>query len=236
MATFEIDPPAEAPILKVEDADRLGFIRKVYSILSFQLLLTSIIVAYALYDEGFQIALLTNTWLIVFSFIGLITTLCTLLCVPRLSHKVPTNYCLLGAFTIFESILVATTCVQYDPMSVFLAAVMACAATLALTAYACTTKEDFSVAVGVMLVILVSGLFFIILMPFFIGTKPLQIVFSCLFVLVYGIYIIIDTQLIAGGGRYKLTTDDYILGSLYLYVDIIGLFLHILRLLGERRG
>lgn len=232
MAAFDIAPD---PLLKFEDNDRLGFIRKVYSILSSQLLLTTVIVSVAMSSDGFQTALLDNVWMIVVSFIGCISTMITMMCFPNLTHRVPTNYYLLGAFTVFESVLVAATCVQYEPFSVFIAALMACSATFMLTAYACTTKEDFSVAVGIMLVLLVSGLFFVVLMPFFYSSRPLEIIFSCLFVMIYGIYIIIDTQLILGGGRYKLTTDDYILGSLYLYIDIIRLFLDLLRLFGNKR-
>jgi FtsH-binding integral membrane protein len=54
-------------------------------------------------------------------------------------------------------------------------------------------------------------------------------------VIIFGIYIIIDTQLIMGSHKYGITMDDYILGALILYIDIIQLFIYILRLLSERR-
>ena len=50
-------------------------------------------------------------------------------------------------------------------------------------------------------------------------------------VILFGIYLVIDTALILQGGKYGLTIDDYILGALILYIDIINLFLFILRLL-----
>ena len=34
-----------------------------------------------------------------------------------------------------------------------------------------------------------------------------------------------------GGTKHELSLDDYIIGALMLYIDIIGLFLELLRLL-----
>ena len=53
--------------------------------------------------------------------------------------------------------------------------------------------------------------------------------------LIYCVYILIDTQLILGGKNKELTLDNYVMGAMILYVDIIGLFLKILQLLGEKK-
>jgi FtsH-binding integral membrane protein len=45
-----------------------------------------------------------------------------------------------------------------------------------------------------------------------------------LFIVIYSIYIVIDVQLLVSGQRYGLTYDDHIVGSLYLYLDIVNLF------------
>lgn len=50
----------------------------------------------------------------------------------------------------------------------------------------------------------------------------------------YAFYLIVDTQLIMGGRRNELTLDNYILGAMLLYIDIIQLFLNLLRILGDR--
>jgi FtsH-binding integral membrane protein len=52
--------------------------------------------------------------------------------------------------------------------------------------------------------------------------------------IIFGIYLVIDTQLIVGGGRYELSLDDYVAGALLLYIDIIQIFLYILSLLGGK--
>jgi FtsH-binding integral membrane protein len=55
------------------------------------------------------------------------------------------------------------------------------------------------------------------------------------FAAIYMIYILVDTQLIIGGKNKRLSLDNYIMGTIILYTDIIGLFLKILDLLGEKK-
>jgi protein lifeguard len=59
-------------------------------------------------------------------------------------------------------------------------------------------------------------------------------VIAVAFSALYAFYLIVDTQLIMGGRRNELTLDNYILGAMLLYIDIIQLFLNLLRILGER--
>ena len=47
-------------------------------------------------------------------------------------------------------------------------------------------------------------------------------------VFLFGVYLIFDTQLVMGGKRYELCIDDYIVGALILYLDIIMIFLYLL--------
>ena len=56
---------------------------------------------------------------------------------------------------------------------------------------------------------------------------------SALLVIFYGLFLIYDTQMIAGGRKYELSLDDYIIGALILYIDIIMIFLELLKLFGN---
>ncbi len=53
-------------------------------------------------------------------------------------------------------------------------------------------------------------------------------------VLIFSFYLIFDTQLIMGGKRYEIEIDDYILGAIILYTDIITIFLYLLRIFGGK--
>jgi FtsH-binding integral membrane protein len=57
--------------------------------------------------------------------------------------------------------------------------------------------------------------------------------YCCFGVILFGIYLVIDTQMIIGGRRFEISTDDYVLAALVLYIDIIQLFLYILRMLSR---
>lgn len=64
--------------------------------------------------------------------------------------------------------------------------------------------------------------------------QTLNVVYCVCWAVLYGLYLIYDTQLIAGNKRFALSLDDYIIGALIIYIDIIGMFLKLLQLLGRR--
>lgn len=53
-------------------------------------------------------------------------------------------------------------------------------------------------------------------------------------VIIYGLFLLIDTQLIIGGGRHELSIDDYVIGAMFLYIDIVMIFLELLKIFGGR--
>lgn len=59
-----------------------------------------------------------------------------------------------------------------------------------------------------------------------------QLIYACLGALLFSIYLIYDTQLILGKGQYSYSLDDAYLAAIQLYLDIINLFLNILRIVG----
>jgi len=59
-----------------------------------------------------------------------------------------------------------------------------------------------------------------------------QLIYSCLGALLFGIYLIYDTQLVMGTHQYSYSLDDAYLAAIQLYIDIIQLFLNILRIVG----
>ncbi len=59
---------------------------------------------------------------------------------------------------------------------------------------------------------------------------------AALFAVIYSVYLLIDTQMVLGGRHKQLQLDDYILGATIIYVDIISLFLKLLRLFGKKKN
>ena len=79
------------------------------------------------------------------------------------------------------------------------------------------------------------ALFLILVNIFFVRCAGLGLFISIAFAMIYSFYLIIDTQLIMGGRNKEFRSDQYIMGAVMLYTDIVQLFLSLLRLIGEQR-
>jgi FtsH-binding integral membrane protein len=176
-----------------------------------------------------------NTWLMVLCLVVNITVFYALIYVRSVARKVPTNFLLLLVFTLTEAYMVSAITSQYDPSSVFIAAILTAGIVVSLSVYACTTKTDFTVCGG-LLFTAVMTLFIAGIFSFFFRNRILQIIISSLSVLVFSVYLVYDTQLILGNHSLKLQIDDYIFAAMNLYLDIIRIFIEILRIIGTARN
>jgi protein lifeguard len=210
---------------------RIGFIRKVYSILAIQLLITVSLASLA-FEESINYFLKTHIFIFYIALVINIIVILVLMCFKSIARKVPINYILLFIWTICESYMVATATSFHDPMIVMFAAILTLAVVGALTLYACTTKTDFTYLGGLLFVLvtvlLIWGIF-IMIFGFFLYT--LYCVFG---LIVFSLYLIYDTQLIMGKFNKEYGIDDYIIAALNIYIDIIQIFLYVLQILGRR--
>ena len=123
---------------------RLGFIRKVYGILSIQLLITTILCLIAMISKSYQSFLINNISLAYLMIFLTIILPIIIICCPDTMSKVPMNYIILLLFTIAESYLVSFICAFSNPKIVFMAAFMTFAMVISLTIYAITTSTDMT--------------------------------------------------------------------------------------------
>jgi FtsH-binding integral membrane protein len=101
---------------------------------------------------------------------------------------------------------------------------------IACTIYAFTTETDFTTSWG-FIVVLSAAMLVLAIMSIFSNSLFIHNLYCALGVILFGFYLIIDTQMIMGGKNAELTVDDYVVASFCLYVDIIQIFLYILDLL-----
>lgn len=213
---------------------REGFITKVYGILIYQVVLTSIVVYFALVSSSFQEYLLSSPSM--YYLCTLISLICLFLplCSPNIYRSVPSNYIVLTIFTLSYSWIVATMTCLYTFRSVMVALFLTFVTVVTLTIYAWKTKEDYTIVGGTLLVTLVllifsSLIFLIIPIPFF------NLITLYISLVLFSVYLIYDTQLICGKGRIKFSEDDYILAAINIYLDIVILFVKILSIFGEKK-
>jgi len=227
---------ASSPVKDAEREVRMGFVRKVYGILSVQLLLTTAIAApLSLMTQAW---IVSHQWLLLLSCVMTLATICAMSCCQEICRRFPTNYVFLFVFTGFEGVTVGFVTARYTWQSVTLAAGITCLIFLAMTLFACCTKRDFTgcgpYLFGALMCLLFFGLLTIVL-SFFVDVKYAVMALDCLGAVIFTFYIVYDTQLILGGNhQVAFSIDDYCFAALNLYLDIINLFLYILALFGKR--
>ncbi len=101
---------------------------------------------------------------------------------------------------------------------------------LSLSAYALTTKKDFSFLGGFLFVGLIVAIVASLIGMFF-EIPGLQLAVSAAMVLIFSGYILYDTSRIINGGE-----TNYVMATVSLYLDILNLFMALLHLVGAFTG
>lgn len=216
---------------------RRGFIKKVYSLLTLQLLFTTAMSALFIFNDTLNSfsksepgqALL---WISIVGMLGcIIGPMC---CCQNAYRKYPGNYLLLSVFTLCTSYMVAVTTTIYDQHAVLYAFITTVVVTITLTIYAMQTKYDFTTWGGGLLSCLMC-LIVLGIINIFVQNQFLQTLIAAGGALIFSMYIIYDTQMIVGGNhKYQFDVDDYVFATITLYLDIINLFLYLLELFDRR--
>jgi len=222
-----------------DKAVRLGFVRKVYSILCAQLVLTMGIMAFFFIESVKKWALTpANQWLFWVAVVFMFVSLIAMACCPDVRRKTPHNYIFLTIFTAAEGLLLGIATATYKADEVLMAVGICAFITFALTIFAFQTKFDFTAMGGVLICVLLAFILFGFFATIFGGKgRTLQIVYASVGALIFSLYIVYDTQLMLGGKhKYSLSPEEYVFAALNLYLDIINLFLYILQIIGAARS
>ena len=216
---------------------RAGFIRKVYGILSIQLIITFGCV-FLFQLETLKLFIMQHQQfaanILMFCSFTFLVLFLILVCNRNLARTVPCNYIYLFAITICESLACSIISSLYSFQIVATALALTIVSTLVITFYACTTKTNFSYyRMGMF--ILFSQIFMIGLIAALFRLDGLYTFYTFLMTIMVGFYLVYDTQLIMGKFGVAYSVDDYIFATLEIYMDIIRLFLLILRILGRNR-
>ncbi|XP_045869270.1 protein lifeguard 4 [Meles meles] len=202
---------------------RMAFLRKVYSILSLQVLITTVTAAFFLYFESIRTVVHESPALILVFALGSLS-LILVLTVNR--HKHPLNLYLLFGFTLFEALTVAFVVTFYDVYIVLQAFILTTAVFLGLTMYTLQSKRDFSqFGAGlftVLWILCLSGI-----LKLFFYSQTMELVLAAMGALLFCGFIIYDTHSL----MHRLSPEEYVLAAISLYLDVINLFMHVLRFL-----
>ena len=217
----------------IKEKIREGFIAKVYGIITYQLVITSIVIFFSIVSPWFQNLLLHSFGLYITNIFLTFFLLLLPICSPQFYTNVPINYIILTIFTISYSCLIAMQVCLYSVSSIMVALFLTFVTVISLTIYAWKTEKDFTIVGGTLFVALILLLFSSLIL-IFISIPLLVIVITYISLILFCIYLIYDTQLLIGSGRFKFTEDDYILAAINIYLDIIIIFLKILSIVGKK--
>jgi len=217
-----------------EENIRKGFIKKVYSILTFQLALTMGVMGIFFVDSVKDYTS-ENIWLFwvafFLSFGFLIALVCP--CFGDLRRKTPHNMILLVGFTLAEGFMLGVAASTYSAHAVLMAVGITALVVLGLTIFAFQTKIDFTMCNGILFALLLCLMIFGIFCGIF-RSDIMNVVYASLGAVIFSIYIVVDTQMMMGGKhQYSIDPEEYIFATLNLYLDIINLFMMILSLVGR---
>ncbi|CAK8573922.1 unnamed protein product [Lathyrus sativus] len=211
---------------------RWGFIRKVYTIVSIQLLFTAGFTSLFVFFPPARDFVRYNDLRIVVLIVAVIFTFIILFALSKYYDKHPVNLFLLGLYTLCMSVTVGFVCAFAKAIIVLEAALLTGVVVLSLTLYtfwAVKRGEDFSF-LGPFLFASLMVLLMFGLIQMFCPLGPLgRMVYAGLGALIMCGFIVYDTcDLIK---RYSY--DDYIWAAIAIYGDIINLFMYILTFLND---
>ncbi|XP_046605061.1 protein lifeguard 1-like [Neodiprion virginianus] len=218
-----------------EKSVRRGFIRKVYGILMLQLLITVGLICLFLYYCPLKELVSYDSDIVIKAFLAINVSIIMLIigmsCFPTLRRRAPINYILLFLITTLLGIIVASAATLFDSEEVLIAAGITTVVCFAVTVFAFQTKWVFTMCNGILFV------FLIVLLQFGIAIactnfETLNVAYASLGALIYSVYLVFDTQMMIGGKLgYKISPEEYVFAALILYLDVINIFLRILRII-----
>ncbi|MCJ1270454.1 hypothetical protein MMC22_010351 [Lobaria immixta] len=206
---------------------RMQFVRKVYSILTLQIIATIAASSVSYFSAGYKTWIQSHAWMMWVSLFGAIGFM-LLTFWKRKSY--PTNLLFLSGFTALEAYSISVIVSFYETKVVLEALILTAGIFVALTLFACQTKYDFTSWMPYLFGGLWALILFGFMAAFFPANSTTELIYGAIAALIFSGYILVDTQLVMR--HYHV--EEEIAAAISLYLDIINLFLAILRILNSQ--
>lgn len=213
---------------------RQRFIKKVTGILGIQLLLTFGLVLLTAGSGAFQAgAGLYAMPLVWTSMIGSMVLLFgAMCCCQPMLRKTPHNFIFLTVWTLMEAHLISFITLQYKLEIIIQAMGITAGIVLSVSCLVWFTPFDFSKMLPIMGIVL-WGWVLTVFVTRLVGVQWNMTLYCGIGVTIFTIFLAIDLKLVMGGGKYSLSEDDYVMGAIIIYLDIINIFLYVLQFLNS---
>lgn len=220
--------------LFAEKAIRQAFISKVYSILTIQLLFTSVLIGIFVLNNDTKVYFAHSQGWMFLGFAVFFVVYLVLVCVESARRSSPLNLILLFVLTLGYGLVAAITSCRYDTRIVLFAFVATGVSSFLIAAFAKSTSIDITNCGTTLCLIglahmLIGTVMVLVLVPLgYANTASLLLSISG--ALLASLYLLFDLQLIMGGRKCELSPEEYILACVMLYTDIIQIFIYLLEI------
>lgn len=209
---------------------RWAFIRKIYSILTIQLLLTIAVASVVVFVRPIAHFIVSTPAGLALYIFAIIFPLILIWPLYYYSQKHPVNYILLATFTAFMGFSVGLTCAFTAGKVILESAILTAVVVVSLTLYtfwAAKRGHDFSFLAPILFAGFMVLLVFILIQIFIPLGRLSHMIYGALASIIFSGFIIYDTDNLIK----RYTYDQYIWAAVALYLDVINLFLSLLTLL-----
>ncbi|OII76657.1 hypothetical protein cand_028390 [Cryptosporidium andersoni] len=230
-ATYDLEDQYDEAFTKQM---RMGFIRRVYGLLSIQFILTCLITT-IMFTKGVREYIIYNyTTTIWVTFISSLLSLVIIL-ICRFSNtnymqQYPINLVILFTITFLESLPVGCLCVIIPGRSILIALIATTVAVIGMTIYALQTKYDYTSYTSLLLYGSIGLVVASIISLFIPYSKLFEIFVGSFGAMFYAFVLLMITQSIIGKHENIIYEDDYVGAALLLHLTILDMFIYILKI------
>ncbi len=208
--------------------ERATLVRRTYSLVFVSVLVTIFGASFGLSQPALMQMVMQHPWL------SMIAVFAPLLLATRTRQQFPANIGFVLLFTFVEGIWIAPLLYLYgrnQPGLITEAAVLTVGAFGVLTAYSFVSRRDFS-AWGSFFMVGLWVLIATMVISYLFGGGRGDIWIASATVLVFSGLLVFDTWRL----RNVFGPDDYVQAAVAIYLDLLNMFLAVIRILGGRRN
>ena len=208
--------------------ERATLVRRTYSLVLVSVLVTMVGASFGLSQPRLLAAVAAHP------FLAFLCMIAPLLLATRKQSDFPINIGLVFLFNVVVGVTISPALDYYgrnQPGLIGQAAVLTIGAFGILTMYAFVSRRDFS-AWGSFLMVGLWVLIGTMLLNFFFQNRAVDLWLASVTVLLFSGLLVFDTWRL----RNRYGPDDYVGASVQIYLDLLNIFMAILRLTGNRRN
>ncbi|NXV92786.1 LFG3 protein, partial [Calonectris borealis] len=215
---------------------RHTFVRKVYAIISLQLLVTVGIIAVFTFVSPVRSFVQRNVAIYYASYAVFLVTYLVLACCEGPRRRFPWNIILLSIFTLAMGLMTGTIASMYRTNAVLIAMIITAIVAIIITIFCFQTKARRGTCPALPWGGQARGAghpAHPARVPFPAQVAWLHMLYAAIGAIAFTLFLAYDTQLVLGNRKNTLSPEEYIYGALTIYTDIIYIFTFLLQIVGR---